>query len=73
MVGVGILPNVELAEAAGLACDDGIVVDEHCVTSDPAVLAVGDCTNTPAPVTTGGCGWSRCRTLWPRRAPRRLP
>ena len=50
IVGVGILPTTELAEAAGLACDNGIVVDEHCRTSDPAVFAIGDCTNHPSPL-----------------------
>lgn len=44
VVGVGMLPNVELAEAAGLAIDGGIVVDECSVTSNPAVVAAGDCT-----------------------------
>ena len=34
IVGIGIVPNIELAEAAGLACDNGIVVDNHCQTSD---------------------------------------
>jgi 3-phenylpropionate/trans-cinnamate dioxygenase ferredoxin reductase subunit len=48
IVGVGALPNVELAEAAGLACDNGIVVDEHCRTSDPHIFAAGDCTNHPS-------------------------
>jgi 3-phenylpropionate/trans-cinnamate dioxygenase ferredoxin reductase subunit len=47
IVGIGILPNVELAEAAGLPCDNGIVVDEFCRTSDPDILSVGDCTNHP--------------------------
>ncbi len=47
VVGIGIVPNVEIAEAAGLACDDGIVVDEACRTSDPAILAAGDCTRHP--------------------------
>ncbi|MCC7258805.1 MAG: FAD-dependent oxidoreductase [Gammaproteobacteria bacterium] len=47
VVGVGILPTTELAEAAGLACDDGIVVDEFCRTSDPAIHAAGDCTSHP--------------------------
>ena len=44
LVGIGVLPNIELAKAAGLACDDGIVVDRHCATSDPAIFAAGDCT-----------------------------
>ena len=43
IVGVGALPNEELARAAGLRCDDGIVVDAHCRTSDPAIFAAGDC------------------------------
>lgn len=47
IVGIGILPNVELAEAAGLPCNNGIMVDEFCRTSDPDILAVGDCTNHP--------------------------
>ncbi len=44
VVGIGILPNSELAEAAGLACDRGIVVDDCARTSDPHIVASGDCT-----------------------------
>lgn len=47
VIGVGIQPNTELATAANLAVDDGIVVDDHCVTSDPDIFAVGDCTSHP--------------------------
>jgi 3-phenylpropionate/trans-cinnamate dioxygenase ferredoxin reductase subunit len=47
VVGIGILPNVELAQDAGLACDNGILVDEYCRTEDPRILAVGDVTNHP--------------------------
>lgn len=47
VVGVGVIPNTELAEAAGLACDNGIVVDEYAQTEDPDILACGDCTNHP--------------------------
>lgn len=43
LVGIGVVPNVELAEACGLAVDNGIVVDAHCRTSDPLILAAGDC------------------------------
>ena len=43
LVGVGILPNAELAAAAGLATDNGIVTDSHCRTSDPHIWAAGDC------------------------------
>jgi 3-phenylpropionate/trans-cinnamate dioxygenase ferredoxin reductase subunit len=47
IVGVGVVPNVELAAAAGLPCDNGIVVDEFARTADPSVFAAGDCTNQP--------------------------
>ena len=50
VVGVGIVPNVELAADAGLPCGDGIVVDERCTTADPDILAAGDCTNHPNPL-----------------------
>jgi 3-phenylpropionate/trans-cinnamate dioxygenase ferredoxin reductase subunit len=47
IVGVGVLTNIELAQDAGIVCDNGIMVDEYCRTSDADVLAVGDCTNHP--------------------------
>lgn len=47
LVGIGILPATALAEEAGLACENGILVDEHCQTSDPHIFAAGDCTNHP--------------------------
>jgi 3-phenylpropionate/trans-cinnamate dioxygenase ferredoxin reductase subunit len=43
VVGVGVLPNVELAAEAGLPVAAGIVVDEHLCTADPHISAVGDC------------------------------
>ena len=43
LVGIGVLPNVELAEACGLGVDNGIAVDALCRTSDPLILAAGDC------------------------------
>lgn len=51
IVGIGIEPHGELARAAGLAFDDGIVVDEFACTEDPHVLAAGDCTNHPNALT----------------------
>ncbi len=48
VVGIGVLPNIELAEAAGLACDNGILVNEYGQTSDPNIYAVGDCSNHPS-------------------------
>lgn len=49
IVGIGIVPAcVALAEAAGLACDNGIAVDALTRTSDPRILAIGDCTSHPS-------------------------
>ena len=47
VVGIGLLPNTELAERSGLEVKDGIVVDELTRTADPDVLAIGDCTRHP--------------------------
>jgi 3-phenylpropionate/trans-cinnamate dioxygenase ferredoxin reductase subunit len=47
VVGVGIIPNTELAAAAGIEVNDGIVVDDRCQTADPQIYAVGDCTLHP--------------------------
>ena len=47
VVGVGIKPNIELAESSGLSCDNGIIVDDNGQTSDPHIFAVGDCSNHP--------------------------
>jgi 3-phenylpropionate/trans-cinnamate dioxygenase ferredoxin reductase subunit len=43
VVGVGVLPNVELAAEAGLAVASGIIVNEHLLTADPNIAAIGDC------------------------------
>ena len=51
IVGVGVVPNVELAEAAGANVDDGIVVDERFRTSLPDVYAIGDVARYPDPTT----------------------
>jgi 3-phenylpropionate/trans-cinnamate dioxygenase ferredoxin reductase component len=50
VVGVGVSPDVELAQAAGLAVDDGVLVDASLRTSDPDVFAVGDIANAEHPV-----------------------
>ncbi len=47
IVGVGVIPNVELAANAGLAVDNGIAVNDQCQTGDPSIYAVGDCTSHP--------------------------
>src|ERR1700735_3677475 len=49
VVGIGGVPVTDLATRAGLACDNGIVVDEHCRTSQEHIFAAGDCTSHPSP------------------------
>jgi 3-phenylpropionate/trans-cinnamate dioxygenase ferredoxin reductase component len=49
IVGVGALANSQLASDAGLKCENGILVDENCRTSDPDIFAAGDCTNHFSP------------------------
>lgn len=48
IVGIGLIANTELAAQAGLAVDNGILVDEYCQTSDLDIVAAGDCTNHPS-------------------------
>ncbi|RHW19057.1 NAD(P)/FAD-dependent oxidoreductase [Sphingomonas gilva] len=64
VMAVGIRPNVALAREAGVAVNRGIVVDDNMVTSDPAILAVGECAEhrgmvygLVAPI------WEMCRAL----------
>ena len=64
VMAVGIRPSIQLARDAGLAVGRGIQVDDHMVTSDPAVLAVGECVEHDgqvyglvAPL------WDMCRSL----------
>ena len=47
VIGIGVVPNTELASDAGLEVENGIVVDDHCRTSDFDLFAVGDCTHHP--------------------------
>lgn len=47
LVGIGVLAEQSLAEQAGLACDDGVVVNDEALTSDPRISAIGDCTRRP--------------------------
>jgi 3-phenylpropionate/trans-cinnamate dioxygenase ferredoxin reductase component len=51
VVGIGLIPNDELAREAGLACDGGVVVDAQCRTSDPHIFAAGD-------VASWHCAWA---------------
>ncbi|WP_107766872.1 NAD(P)/FAD-dependent oxidoreductase [Nocardioides terrigena] len=50
LIGVGVVPNTELAESIGLACDNGITVDRWAIASDGVTVAVGDVANLPNPV-----------------------
>lgn len=53
LVGIGNVPDVGLAEVAGLAIDNGIIVDASGRTSDPQIFAAGDVTNQPCVITQG--------------------
>jgi 3-phenylpropionate/trans-cinnamate dioxygenase ferredoxin reductase subunit len=50
VVGIGAVPRTELADAMGLAVDNGIIVDRYGVTSDGHTVAAGDCVNCPNPL-----------------------
>ena len=70
VIGIGVLPNVELAAAAGLACANGIVVDEHGHTSDPVDLRRRRMHQPPEPVRRRpGAAGIRCRTRSTRPRP----
>lgn len=63
VLGIGVLPNVELAEAAGIACAGGILVDACGRTSAPNVLAAGDVANMELPYLTGDLGRLRLESI----------
>jgi 3-phenylpropionate/trans-cinnamate dioxygenase ferredoxin reductase subunit len=63
VLGIGVLPNAELAEQAGIVCDNGIVVDALGRTSDPHVLAAGDVANMVLPETPGGPQRARLESI----------
>jgi 3-phenylpropionate/trans-cinnamate dioxygenase ferredoxin reductase subunit len=48
IIGIGVVPETELAEEAGLRIDNGILVDDSAQTSDPCIYAAGDCTSHPS-------------------------
>lgn len=47
IIGIGVIPNIELAKQAGLLVSDGIVVDQFCKTSNPNIFSAGDVANHP--------------------------
>lgn len=53
LIGVGADANDDLARAAGLHCDHGVVVDAQALTSDPSIFAIGDVTRRPMPLYDG--------------------
>ncbi|MGX9982401.1 NAD(P)/FAD-dependent oxidoreductase [Methylobacterium fujisawaense] len=53
LVGIGVLPNRELALEAGLPAEDGVRVDAFLSTPDPAISAIGDCARFPSPFAHG--------------------
>ncbi len=53
VVGIGVLPNADLAAEAGLSVADGVRVDAFLATSDPAISAIGDCARFPSPFAHG--------------------
>jgi len=48
LVAIGVAPTEALALDAGITCDNGIVIDEFCRTSDPDIFAAGDCARHPS-------------------------
>ena len=50
IAGIGLIPNTELAQACGLSVEDGILVDAASLTSDPDIVAAGDCTRYESPL-----------------------
>ena len=48
LIAIGVSPTDALARAAGLECDNGILVDEYCQTSDPHIWSAGDCARHPS-------------------------
>ncbi|MBX9588352.1 MAG: FAD-dependent oxidoreductase [Hyphomonadaceae bacterium] len=80
VVGIGIIPNTQLAAAAGLPVENGIVVDEHLLTADEAISSIGDCAFHPNRFASGRVrlesvqnAVDQARTVAARLAGRRMP
>jgi 3-phenylpropionate/trans-cinnamate dioxygenase ferredoxin reductase component len=56
VLGIGAVPETTLAQGSGLACDNGVLVDAGLRSSDPHILAMGDCTSFPAHAHAGAPG-----------------
>jgi 3-phenylpropionate/trans-cinnamate dioxygenase ferredoxin reductase subunit len=55
LIGIGIIPNVELAATCNLEIRNGVAVDAHLATADPNISAVGDCASFPSTYAAGEC------------------
>ncbi len=53
LVGIGVVPNIDLAGDAGLPVGNGVAVDEYLQTADPSIYAIGDCAESPNPFAGG--------------------
>ncbi len=62
VVGVGVLPNVEIAGEAGLPVASGIIVNDHLLTADRTFPRSATARSMPATASAARCGWSPCRT-----------
>ena len=56
LIGIGVIPNTQLAEQLGLTVENGIVVDRFALASDGTTVAIGDCANMPNPVPGSAAG-----------------
>ncbi|UTT61631.1 NAD(P)/FAD-dependent oxidoreductase [Microcella humidisoli] len=63
LVGIGVVPRIDLATQLGLQVDGGIVVDSACRTSDPSIVAAGDCAIMPNPYARGSMPMVRLESV----------
>ena len=71
VIGVGIIPNVELAAEAGLDVENGVKTGEALLTFDPVISALGDCACFPIRRRVFPRAWNPFRTRQITRVPRR--
>ena len=69
VVGIGVIPNVELPAEAGLYVENGVKTDQALLTSDPAISTVGDCRASPIRRRVFPRAWNRFRTRRITRVP----
>ncbi|WP_246697370.1 NAD(P)/FAD-dependent oxidoreductase [Rhizobium sp. G21] len=64
VTGIGVTPDVALADQAGLTIANGVVVDRELRSSDPEIFAIGDCASFPMATTISGSNRCRTPTTW---------